>query len=199
MKQIQNKFLKVVVIVGLLAFLPVSAKAACTNPAGTEGQQMYNTTYKVMQFCDGTNWVSMKGGTATTLDALSCADGEVAKWNNAGSAWECATDNSGGAETDPQVGTLTSGKWCTTDGTDIDCTSNAPSGGFTSCTTKTSGGSGVSRTINCNSGTTMTGGGCRITNTLGQGTIAHSYPNGNGWTCYRQSGNWTYAYVRCCS
>lgn len=30
------------------------------------------------------------------------------------------------AETDPQVGTLTNGKYCTTDGTDIDCTSDAP-------------------------------------------------------------------------
>jgi hypothetical protein len=29
-------------------------------------------------------------------------------------------------ETDPQVGTLTSDKWCTTDGTDIDCTTDAP-------------------------------------------------------------------------
>lgn len=31
-------------------------------------------------------------------------------------------------ETDPQVGTLTNTKWCTTDGTDIDCTSDAPAG-----------------------------------------------------------------------
>ncbi|MCI5059486.1 MAG: hypothetical protein MRY79_00275 [Alphaproteobacteria bacterium] len=103
MKQIQNKFLKIIAVVGLLAFLPVSAKAACTNPAGVEGDQLYNSTHKVMQFCDDTNWISMKGGTATTLDALSCADGEVAKWNNGGGVWECATDNAGGAETDPTV------------------------------------------------------------------------------------------------
>ena len=30
------------------------------------------------------------------------------------------------SETDPKVGTLTNGKWCTTDGTDIDCTSDNP-------------------------------------------------------------------------
>lgn len=29
-------------------------------------------------------------------------------------------------ETDPQVGTLTNGKWCTSDGTMVNCTSNAP-------------------------------------------------------------------------
>lgn len=33
------------------------------------------------------------------------------------------------AETDPQVGTLTNGKWCSTDGTVISCTSDAPATG----------------------------------------------------------------------
>lgn len=32
------------------------------------------------------------------------------------------------AESDPQVGTLTNTKWCTTDGTDIDCITDAPTG-----------------------------------------------------------------------
>ncbi|MFH1462745.1 MAG: hypothetical protein ABIG08_03580, partial [bacterium] len=44
------------------------------------------------------------------------------------------------AETDPQVGTLgVSGKWCTTDGTVINCTSDAPSAGI--------GGSGTDNYI----------------------------------------------------
>jgi hypothetical protein len=30
------------------------------------------------------------------------------------------------SETDPQVGTLTANKWCTTDGTSVNCTTNAP-------------------------------------------------------------------------
>jgi len=33
------------------------------------------------------------------------------------------------SETDPQVNTLTNGKWCTTDGSVINCASDAPSGG----------------------------------------------------------------------
>ncbi|MFH1053292.1 MAG: hypothetical protein V1740_02630 [Candidatus Woesearchaeota archaeon] len=34
--------------------------------------------------------------------------------------------NIGGAETDPEVGTLTNGRWCTTDGSTITCTQTAP-------------------------------------------------------------------------
>ena len=33
-----------------------------------------------------------------------------------------------GAETDPKVGTLINTKWCTTDGTVVNCTTNAPAG-----------------------------------------------------------------------
>ena len=32
-------------------------------------------------------------------------------------------------ESDPKVGTLSAGQWCTTDGNQVNCTSNAPSGG----------------------------------------------------------------------
>ena len=46
----------------LFTLLPSAAHAVCTSPAGTEGEQIYNTTHKTMQFCDGTNWVAMKGG-----------------------------------------------------------------------------------------------------------------------------------------
>jgi hypothetical protein len=44
------------------------ARAACTNPAGPEGQQVYNVTYKTMQFCDGANWIAM-GGNGTVIPA----------------------------------------------------------------------------------------------------------------------------------
>ena len=142
-----------------LTFGSASVRADCANPAGVAGNQVYNTTYQVMQFCDGTNWISMKGGTANTLDALACNDGEIAKWNNGASAWQCAADDAGvGSETDPQVGTLTSGKWCTTDGTDIDCTSDAPSGGGLAscriCCTRNAGFSTVETCSSYSSGNT---------------------------------------------
>lgn len=58
------------------------AHAACTNPSGAEGEQLYNTDYATMQFCDGTNWVSM------------------------------AASGSATAEIDPKVGTLTASAFC---------------------------------------------------------------------------------------
>lgn len=40
-----------------------TAKADCVMPAGVEGEMVYNTSYKVMQFCDGSDWVQMSGRT----------------------------------------------------------------------------------------------------------------------------------------
>lgn len=71
------------------------AWADCSGPSGTAGETMYNSDYKVMQFCNGTNWISM------------AASGQ-------------------GTETDPKVGTLTNGKWCKTDGSQVTCTEDAP-------------------------------------------------------------------------
>ncbi len=88
---------------GLCSFSGTSW-ADCSNPSGPAGRQMFNTTYKTMQFCDGTNWYSMKGGVKYTLDTLSCANGQVTKWNTGGSVWECASDDGGiTSESDPTV------------------------------------------------------------------------------------------------
>lgn len=76
---------------------PFDAHADCTDPDAVEGDIVYNQTFHVLQFCNGTQWMAAGGGAPS--------------------------------ETDPQVGTLTNAKWCTTDGTVIDCTSDAPGGG----------------------------------------------------------------------
>jgi hypothetical protein len=75
--------------------LPGLAGAACSNPAGNAGQQMYNTTYKVMQFCNGEHWISMAdtGVSNDTLSSLACTSGQIIKWN--GTAWQCATNDGG--------------------------------------------------------------------------------------------------------
>ena len=39
-----------------------SARANCSNPTDTEGKIIYNGDFHTYQFCDGTNWDSMKGG-----------------------------------------------------------------------------------------------------------------------------------------
>jgi hypothetical protein len=59
--------------------LPVSsAMAACSNPTGEEGEQIYNVDHKVMQYCDGTDWTAMRDGGATGSGSGS----GVAAWIN---------------------------------------------------------------------------------------------------------------------
>ncbi len=119
------------VFVGLFLFSG-SAQADCTAPAGIAGDQIFNSTHKTMQFCDGTNWYSMKGGVKHTLDSLSCTDGQIAAWNDGGGVWECANDDGGvTSESDPQVSAVTSGKWCRGTGSAVTCDQTAPSGGGT--------------------------------------------------------------------
>lgn len=64
---------------------------------------------------------------------------------------------SGGAETDPQVGALTNGRWCTTDGTTVNCTSTAPSGGISAATTASCNGGFTGCTVSCPSSYYRTG------------------------------------------
>ncbi|MCD8494060.1 MAG: hypothetical protein LRY36_00820 [Alphaproteobacteria bacterium] len=42
--------------------LPATAQADCTGPAGKVAEIIYNVDYKVMQYCNGTDWVGMGGG-----------------------------------------------------------------------------------------------------------------------------------------
>ena len=81
-----------------LPLVPQQAFAACSSPSGTEGEIVYNSSYHITQFCDGSSWISMAAA-ATYL-----------------------------TETDPKIGTLTALKWCATNagGTAIDCTLDAP-------------------------------------------------------------------------
>ncbi|NBX67154.1 MAG: hypothetical protein EBQ96_09180 [Proteobacteria bacterium] len=76
-----------------------SAFAACASPVGNEGEMIYNDDFNVMQYCTGTDWISMAGGASIASEA------------------------------DPQVGVTTSNKWCRGDGTAIQCDQNAPGGG----------------------------------------------------------------------
>ncbi|MBI5099411.1 MAG: hypothetical protein HZB30_09270 [Nitrospirae bacterium] len=56
----------------------------------------------------------------------TCAAGSSIRTINSDGTVICETDDGITSETDPQVGTLTNGKWCTSDGTAVNCTSNAP-------------------------------------------------------------------------
>lgn len=56
----------------VLLSLPRGAFAVCTGPAGTAGDQIYNSNYNVMQYCNGSNWINM--GTAGGIGPLIVGD-----------------------------------------------------------------------------------------------------------------------------
>jgi len=56
-----------------LFLVPVAAHAACTIPDGEAGEQIYNADYNVMQFCNGTDWISMSSVSAGVLTGTGSA------------------------------------------------------------------------------------------------------------------------------
>jgi len=90
----------ILLAVCLLTFAPPSHAAPPACNAAAEGTLVYNKDYKIVQFCNGTQWIGMVariGDTGDTLADLSssCTSGEVAKWN--GTVWACAADATGSA------------------------------------------------------------------------------------------------------
>ena len=66
---------------------------------------------------------------ADDVQIKDCAANQILKRNAGDTDWVCAADDTlAGGETDPQVGTLVNGKWCTNDGSMVNCTSDAPGG-----------------------------------------------------------------------
>ena len=62
---------------GVFLFQGIS-HAACSSPVGQEGQITYNTTHKVMMFCDGTHWWSMKeSGNGGSGGIIPCVDDDT--------------------------------------------------------------------------------------------------------------------------
>lgn len=72
-------------LVGLLLLTGMGeARADCTSPAGVEGKIIYNSDHKVAQFCNGTDWIGMAGGSTSIMtgdtmtdgwpDAITCSD-----------------------------------------------------------------------------------------------------------------------------
>ncbi|MCB9988797.1 MAG: DUF1566 domain-containing protein [Rhodospirillales bacterium] len=66
----------------LFLLLPSTAHAACSSPAGVEGEITYLTDESMMQYCDGTNWIAMgrKGNDpAASCSTIgdTCPDGSV--------------------------------------------------------------------------------------------------------------------------
>jgi hypothetical protein len=59
----------------LLATISNRAFADCTNPAKSEGFIIYNKDHKVAQFCNGTDWIGMAGGTTSIMTGDTMVEG----------------------------------------------------------------------------------------------------------------------------
>jgi Concanavalin A-like lectin/glucanases superfamily len=69
------------------------AHAACFNPAGNAGDMRYNGGYRVKQYCNGGNWVSMGGPVGNT------ASGLVGWWKLDETSGTSASDSTGNGNT----------------------------------------------------------------------------------------------------
>lgn len=83
------------VVVMLFANGANAAPPACN--AGSEGTIIYNKDQKLVQFCNGTDWIGMVGsfggGGTDTLADLACQSGDVPEWN--GTSWVCGAGGTG--------------------------------------------------------------------------------------------------------
>ncbi|MBI1362980.1 MAG: hypothetical protein GC134_03255 [Proteobacteria bacterium] len=75
----------------------------------------------------------------------ACGTAQKLRWT--GSTWECLADAGLLTEDDPQVGTLSNGKWCRTNGVQVLCDQNAPTAGTPCSTSNVSWGSGCGARI----------------------------------------------------
>ncbi len=83
----------------------------------------------------------------------ACPANQKLAWT--GAAWTCYGDQGLTAESDPKVGSLVNGKWCRTNGAQVICDQDAPSGGGSSCAAAfncPASDHGVVRACNCSPG-----------------------------------------------
>ncbi|MEO9900839.1 MAG: tail fiber domain-containing protein [Nisaea sp.] len=63
------------IMFGFAAFISSQqAFADCVNPAGEESKIIYNSDHKVMQYCNGTNWIGMAGGSSSIMEGDTMAE-----------------------------------------------------------------------------------------------------------------------------
>lgn len=103
-------------------------------------------------------------------------------------------------EADPKIGTISNGSWCAGSGGQVVCNQSAPSAPSVSlsCQTKVTNGSSYNQNSpSCDSGYTLTGGGCYGGG--GSNYVSYSYPVSSYWSCQFNSNNTSNtAYAICC-
>jgi hypothetical protein len=79
----------------------VAARAACGNPAGAAGDNMYNSAYHVPQYCDGITWHAMgqQGAGGTGCGTTPSSSGLAGWWKFNDGSGTSAVDSSGNGNT----------------------------------------------------------------------------------------------------
>lgn len=120
--------------------------AQCISPDAPEGSQVYNPTHDVMQYCDGSKWISMDGsliapavpddmGNHTATANIDMGGFKIINLGVPSDPGDAATKAyvdsvTGAGETDPKVGALVNSKWCQGDEDGVvQCIFDAPSAG----------------------------------------------------------------------
>lgn len=127
-----------------------TAEAACKFPHGFAGEQMYNQTHNVMQFCNGDDWIALVRSSQCIL-LPDCPTGNILVMGEEN--WEC----SAGDETDisPNAFSFTDQTSVTT--STLTTSNSINIGGIDSATAVTVSGDG-SPQIRINGGSWVTSG-----------------------------------------
>ncbi|MEA2878517.1 MAG: hypothetical protein QOF14_3713 [Hyphomicrobiales bacterium] len=122
----------------------------------------------------------------TTLP--TCGAGQALKGD--GTALSCVNISGAGVETDPKIGTMTNTKWCTTNGSTISCTTDAPAGDNLGNHTATTTLNLQGNAIVGSAGTVLDGSGGWVRSYGATGWYNGTY--GGGW--HMTEGTWIRAY-----
>ena len=67
-KKIRGPIAALAVMMACVIFTPSTTHAACSNPAGVEGEIIHNDSENVPQYCDDTNWIPLTSFQTFTSD-----------------------------------------------------------------------------------------------------------------------------------
>lgn len=106
---ISRAIFSLTVVLFFVLALPSTARAACTSPAGSESQTLYDFTNHVLKYCDNTSWLTFVAGAGG--GAPGGATTQV-QFNNGGSfagssglIWSGTSLRSGGSTASVIIGT----------------------------------------------------------------------------------------------
>ncbi len=71
--------MRTILLASMLLLISGTARADCANPSHPEAYQMYNTTYRVAQYCNGTKWMTLAVGEIPTTGGNAAPAQKIGK------------------------------------------------------------------------------------------------------------------------